>query len=126
MKIFREISAKQIDSLNLAHHLLMAFSDLEKQKHTNFLEKQYTGAHANIGQKPYGATLTSFLVLLKSQFQRESNKLGTISKKWNPKHCLILTDVGSPTYPVFFLPLSRPPTHLRKSYPHNIYLTLNI
>ena len=35
----------------------MAFNDLEKWKHKNFLEKQYTGAHATIEQKPYGATL---------------------------------------------------------------------
>ena len=37
---------------------LMAFSDLEKRKHKNFLEKHYAGAGANIEQKPYGGSLT--------------------------------------------------------------------
>ena len=37
--------------------LLMAFSDLEKRKDKNFLEKRYTGMCANIKQKPYGASL---------------------------------------------------------------------
>ena len=33
------------DSLNLAHCLLMAFSDLEKRKHKNlFIEKRNAGA----------------------------------------------------------------------------------
>ena len=35
----------------------MAFSDLEKRKHKNFLEKHYAGAGANIEQKPYGGSL---------------------------------------------------------------------
>ena len=35
---------------------LMAISDLEEQKHKYFLEKQYAGAHANIAQKPNGAS----------------------------------------------------------------------
>ena len=35
----------------------MAFSDLEKRKHKNFLEKHYAGARANIEQKPYEASL---------------------------------------------------------------------
>ena len=35
----------------------MAFSDLEKRKHKNFLEKHYAGARANIEQKLYGASL---------------------------------------------------------------------
>ena len=34
----------------------MAISDLEEQKHKYFLEKQYAGAHANIAQKPNGAS----------------------------------------------------------------------
>ena len=36
----------------------MAFRELEKRKHKNVLEKQYSGARANIVQKPYGATLS--------------------------------------------------------------------
>ena len=35
----------------------MAFNDIEKWKYKNFLEKQYTGAHTNVEQKPYGAAL---------------------------------------------------------------------
>ena len=35
----------------------MAFNDLESENIKNFLEKQYTGVHANTEQKPYGATL---------------------------------------------------------------------
>ena len=31
------------DSPNVAHRLLMAFSDLKKRKHKNFLEKHYAG-----------------------------------------------------------------------------------
>ena len=34
----------------------MAFSDLEKRKHKNFLEKHYAGARANIKWKPYEAS----------------------------------------------------------------------
>ena len=34
----------------------MAFSDLEKQKNKNYLEKHFTGARANIDQNPYGAS----------------------------------------------------------------------
>ena len=45
------------DSPNLTHCLLVAFSDLEKRKHRNFLEKHYAGARANIEQKPYEASL---------------------------------------------------------------------
>ena len=41
------------DSPNLVHFLLMAFRDLEKQKHDNFLEKHYAG------KKPYGASSTA-------------------------------------------------------------------
>ena len=44
-----------------------------------------------------------------------------------PQHSIILTDIGSPPILyVFFLPLSRLPAHLRKSYPQNIYFTLEI
>ena len=57
MKIIFLIFTTANDSLNLAHHLLMAFNDLESENIKNFLEKQYTGVHANIEQKPYGATL---------------------------------------------------------------------
>ena len=35
----------------------MAFSDLEKRKDKNFLEKHYAGARANIEQRLYGAFL---------------------------------------------------------------------
>lgn len=38
--------------------LLMDFGNLEKRKHTNFLEKHHAGAHAIIEQKPYGTSLT--------------------------------------------------------------------
>ena len=48
------------DSPNLTHCLLMAFSDLEKWKHKNFLEKHYAGARANIEQKPYEASFNFF------------------------------------------------------------------
>ena len=34
----------------------MAFSDLEKRKHKNFLEKHYAGARANIKWKRYEAS----------------------------------------------------------------------
>ena len=34
----------------------MAFSDLEKQKNKNYLEKHFTDARANIEQNPYGAS----------------------------------------------------------------------
>ena len=44
------------DSPNLTRCLLMAFSDLEKRKHKNFLEKHYAGARANIKWKPYEAS----------------------------------------------------------------------
>ena len=37
----------------------MAFSDLEKQKNKNFLEKHFTGARANIEQNPYGGEFNS-------------------------------------------------------------------
>ena len=36
------------DSPNLAHCLLMAFSDLEKQKYKSFWEKHDAGARTNI------------------------------------------------------------------------------
>ena len=36
----------------------MAFSDVEKRKDENFLEKQYAGACTNVEQKPYGASLS--------------------------------------------------------------------
>ena len=41
---------------NLLIAFLMAFRDLEKRKHKNFLEKQYAGARANTEQKFYGAS----------------------------------------------------------------------
>ena len=40
----------------------MAFSDLEKRKHKNFLEKLYAGALTNVEQKAYGASLSHFLI----------------------------------------------------------------
>ena len=36
---------------------LVAFSDLEGQKHKKLLEKQYTGARANGEQKLYGVSV---------------------------------------------------------------------
>ena len=41
MKTILDIFTTENNSPNLAHCLLMAFSDLEKQKHKNFLEKQF-------------------------------------------------------------------------------------
>ena len=41
----------------------MAFNDLEKWKHRNFLEKHYAGARANIEQEPYGAFFDDFSFL---------------------------------------------------------------
>ena len=41
---------------HLASHLLMTFSDLEKPKDQNFLEKHDTSARAKIEQKPHGAS----------------------------------------------------------------------
>ena len=46
-KIILIIFTRANDSPNLAHCLLMAFSDLEKQKRKFLLEKQYAGASAN-------------------------------------------------------------------------------
>ena len=45
------------NSPNLAHCLLTVFSDLRKRKHKHFLEKHYASARANVGQKPFRATL---------------------------------------------------------------------
>ena len=50
------------DSPNLAHRLLMAFSDLEKQNHKTFLQKQYDGVRANIELKPYRVSLGEILL----------------------------------------------------------------
>ena len=58
-KIILIILTTANNSLNLAHCLLMAFSDLEKQKNKNFLEKHFIGAHANIEQNPYGGEFNS-------------------------------------------------------------------
>ena len=55
-KIILIILTTDNNSLNLAHCLLMAFSNLEKQKNKNYLEKHFTGARANIEQNPYGAS----------------------------------------------------------------------
>ena len=55
-KIILIILTTANNSLNLAHCLLMAFCDLEKQKNKNFLEKHFTGARANIEQNPFGAS----------------------------------------------------------------------
>ena len=56
MKIILIIFTAASSSKNLAHCLLMAFSDLTKQKHENFLEKYYADARTNIKQKPYGGS----------------------------------------------------------------------
>ena len=40
-KTILDIFTTENNSPNLAHCLLMAFSDLEKQKHKNFLEKHF-------------------------------------------------------------------------------------
>ena len=56
MKIILMIFTAASSSKNLAHCLLMAFSDLKKQKHENFLEKYYADARTNIKQKPYGGS----------------------------------------------------------------------
>ena len=39
----------------------MAFSDLEKQNHKTFLQKQYDGVRANIEQKPHRVSLSAIL-----------------------------------------------------------------
>ena len=39
----------------------MAFSDLVKQNHNIFLQKQYDGVRANIEQKPHRASLSAIL-----------------------------------------------------------------
>ena len=43
----------------------MAFSDLEGQKHKNFLEKNHAGARVNIKKNPYRASFKphSFFLL---------------------------------------------------------------
>ena len=46
----------------------MAFSDLEKQNHKTFPQKQYDGVRANIELKPYRAPLSAIL-----QFHRQNN-----------------------------------------------------
>ena len=46
-KIILLIFTTANDSPNLAHRLLVAFSDLEKPRHKNFLERQNAGARAN-------------------------------------------------------------------------------
>ena len=40
------------DCPNLVHRLLMALSDLERQNHKTFLQKQYDGVRANIEENP--------------------------------------------------------------------------
>ena len=60
-KIILIIFTAANDSANLAHRLLMAFSDLEKQNHKTFLQKQYDGVRANIELKPYRASLSAIL-----------------------------------------------------------------
>ena len=49
------------DSPNLADPLLIAFSDLEKQKQKFFFEKHCAGAHANIEKIPHRASLNHSL-----------------------------------------------------------------
>ena len=39
----------------------MAFSDLEKQNHKTFPQKQYDGVRANIELKPYRVSLSAIL-----------------------------------------------------------------
>ena len=56
MKIILLIFTTANDISNLAHRILMAFSELEKRKHKIFLEKL-----RNIEQKPYGASIQSGL-----------------------------------------------------------------
>ena len=51
-KIIFIICTNANKSLNFDHCLFMAFSDLEMQKHKNFLEKHYTDVHTIIEQKP--------------------------------------------------------------------------
>ena len=54
----------------------MAFSDLEKQNHKTFPQKQYDGARANIELKPYRAPLSAIL-----QFHRQNNNNNSKSNK---------------------------------------------
>ena len=75
-KIILIIFTTANDSANLAHRLLMAFSDLEKQNHKTFLQKQYDGVRANIELKPYRAPLSAIL-----QFHRQNNNNNSKSNK---------------------------------------------
>ena len=68
--------------------LLIAFSNLEKRKHKNFMEKQCAGARANIEQKPYGASLSLlFVPLLFCAAATVEDSLsghnGTLFSTWN-------------------------------------------
>ena len=55
-KIILIIFIAENNSWNLVRCLLMAFSDLEGQKHKNFLEKHHAGARVNIKKNPYRAS----------------------------------------------------------------------
>ena len=90
MKIILIIFTAASNSKNLAHCLLMAFSDLKKQKHENFLEKYYADACANIKQKPYGGswTICFFWKKNKAKSQQElwwpmPQGLPKVSLKWS-------------------------------------------
>ena len=68
--------------------LLIAFSNLEKRKHKNFLEKQCAGARANIEQKPYGASLSLLFIPLffcaaATVGDSLSGHNGTLFSTWN-------------------------------------------
>ena len=60
-KIILLIFTTANDSSNLAHRLLIAFSDLEKPKYKKNFKKTNAGACANIAQKPYRASLNVFI-----------------------------------------------------------------
>ena len=53
----------------------MAVSDLEKRKRTNFQEKRYADARANIKQKPYGASWIVDTQNLKRVLQPIENRI---------------------------------------------------
>ena len=54
----------------------MVFGDLEKREHKSFLQKHHAGAHANIEQKPYGASLRRTM------------------REWSKKLCISFKGVG--------------------------------
>ena len=68
------------DSPNLAHRLLVAFSDLEKPRHKNFLERQNAGARANIAQKNHTPPLGLLQIATAYDLTHHWHNLTVVSK----------------------------------------------